>query len=75
MEAWTAGADMEIPCPGGAELFVLEGSFTEGEECGSYDWLRVPCDDTVNLTAGENGARVWIKSGHIRHAQTAGPGS
>ncbi len=69
--AWAAGADMTIPCPAGAEFFVLEGSFSDGDEVFSaYDWLRVPCDHTVNLVAGEAGVSIWIKSGHLRDVQT-----
>ena len=76
IEAWTRDAELEIPCPGGAEMFVLEGSFTEGEEqFGPYDWLRIPCGQTIHACAGPDGARVWIKSGHLRHVRTTGPGA
>jgi len=37
-----------IDAPGGAELLVLEGSFTEGEDhLPSQSWLRLPVNSLV----------------------------
>lgn len=66
MERWQAGASHPVEAEGGAEIFVLEGSITEaGEQLPKHAWLRVPIGYDLNITAGENGAKLWIKSGHL----------
>jgi anti-sigma factor ChrR (cupin superfamily) len=51
---------------GGAELLVLEGSATEsGDALGRHAWVRVPPGGTVDLSAGAEGAVVWVKTGHL----------
>lgn len=67
IEAWDAGSAHVFDAPGGAEFLILEGSLIEdGQPLGSRDWLRLPPGATTGLTAGPQGARVWIKSGHLR---------
>lgn len=66
LEEWTAGAEIVLEVPGGLEVFVLEGSFTEnGEEFLPRSWLRLPAGATLRARTGGNGARVWVKSGHL----------
>ncbi|AEV35893.1 transcription negative regulator [Pseudovibrio sp. FO-BEG1] len=66
MEHWQAGVNHAVEAEGGAEIFVLEGSITEdGEELPKHAWLRVPIGYGLNITAGEEGAKLWIKSGHL----------
>ncbi len=64
-----ANASFDIDTQGGAELLMLAGSVTaasDGLRKGS--WLRVPDGDTQQITAGQHGARIWIKTGHLRYA-------
>ena len=68
LEHWTAGARVEMPLPGGIELFVLTGSFIEGgEEFSTYSWLRLPAKSALRARAGAQGCRLWAKSGHLGH--------
>ena len=68
IEIWDPGAVTRASAPGGMEVFVLDGGFEErGEGFSRHSWLRVPAGDTLDAVAGAAGARVWIKSGHLRH--------
>ncbi|MGZ2257051.1 cupin domain-containing protein [Roseobacter sp. A03A-229] len=68
---WAPGTTVDLDAPGGMELFVIEGGFEEaGETLGPWDWLRLPTGTASSATAGPEGARVWIKSGHLAHAPT-----
>ena len=50
----------------GAELFILEGSIQEGDDIlFKHSWLRTPENTTLTIKSGKNGAKVWVKSGHI----------
>ena len=67
IENWNAGADITIPDHGGAEVFVIAGGFSEaGEDFNVDSWLRLPVGADLVAKAGKNGARVWIKTGHLR---------
>ncbi len=51
---------------GGAELLVLEGTLIEvGQSYQRGSWIRLPVDGTSQITAGENGATVYLKTGHL----------
>jgi hypothetical protein len=57
---------MVINAKGGAELLVLEGSFDEqADTFVKNSWLRVPINSSINVKAGSNGAKVWLKTGHL----------
>lgn len=59
-------AQLNFTPAGGAELFVLEGDITEKEDkLTRHSWARLPINQSVNITAGNNGAKVWIKTGHL----------
>lgn len=67
VETWDAGAHVDLSDEGGIEVFVLEGSFEEsGETFKLRSWLRVPNGAALSAQTGQNGARVWIKSGHLK---------
>ena len=69
IETWDAGAEIVIDDDGGAELLVLEGGFEEsGDLLRKLSWLRVPVGSKIRAKAGASGARVWIKTGHLRFA-------
>ena len=68
-----AGAVFESSHSGGCEILVLAGGLTEGQDVlrpGS--WLRVPGETPVVATAGPEGAKVWMKTGHLPFASAPG---
>lgn len=66
LEQWSAHAAIDIASPGGLELFVLKGGFSEGgEDFVEQSWLRLPKASTTQVKVGADGARVWIKRGHL----------
>jgi hypothetical protein len=66
LERWAPGTNIAVPIPGGIELLVLDGGFTEGgEEFTRYSWLRLPAGSTLRAAAGPQGCRLWVKSGHL----------
>jgi anti-sigma factor ChrR (cupin superfamily) len=68
MERWAPGAIRRLDASGGLEIFVVEGSLAEGgDTLRRWDWLRLPVGAGLEATAGSEGARVWIKTGHLRH--------
>lgn len=68
MEQWDAGTSRTIDASGGLEILVIEGHLTEGDDTlNRWDWLRLPVGSRFEAKAGTEGARVWIKTGHLRH--------
>ncbi len=54
---------------GGIELLVLSGSARfRGETLGQGAWLRLPEGEALNVCACEGGAKLWLKTGHLRFA-------
>lgn len=65
-ERWAPGAAVTLDAPGGMEVLVLQGDFTEaGEAFTAQSWLRLPTSSRSVATAGPEGALVWIKRGHL----------
>jgi len=57
------------PEQGGLELLVLEGELHgEGQQLIRHDWLRWPPQTQPVLTAGDDGALLYLKSGHLLSA-------
>jgi anti-sigma factor ChrR (cupin superfamily) len=72
LEQWQPGAIINVAVPGGIELLVLDGGFSEaGESFSSQSWLRLPCGSRLRATAGPTGCRLWVKTGHLAHNQAA----
>jgi anti-sigma factor ChrR (cupin superfamily) len=72
LEHWAPGAEIDLPAPGGLELLVLDGGFSEaGEAFEPLSWLRLPSGATLRARAGPAGCRIWLKTGHL----AAGPGA
>ncbi len=70
METWDAGAAVEIDLPQGGEFLVLDGGFSEGgDDLRKHSWLRLPVGSNLSAIAGKQGAKVWIKTGHLPHAK------
>ena len=66
IERWAAGCTILLDAAGGMEIFVLDGSFSEaGEIFEPLSWLRLPKTARTEVRTFENGARVWVKQGHL----------
>ena len=64
------GATLTNAEGGGIEMLVLNGSLTEGGDVlGKGAWLRLPEGHALSATAGAEGAKVWIKTGHLPFAK------
>ncbi len=64
------GATFSVDDEGGIELLIIGGSLTEGGETLSKGaWLRLPDGASLRSVAGEDGAKVWMKTGHLIHAK------
>lgn len=75
IERWAPGTTVHHRPLGGIEIFCLEGSFTEGgEQFERWSWLRLPPGRPLLAEAGPEGARLWIKEGHLRFAPRLPPG-
>jgi hypothetical protein len=65
-ETWAPGARLSRAAPGGFEALTLEGGFREGgEDFGPWSWLRLPAGGRLDAVAGPEGARLWVKTGHL----------
>lgn len=65
-----SGASLTNNDEGGIEMLVISGSVTEGESIlNKGAWLRLPEGQNLNIKAGELGATVWIKTGHLPFAK------
>jgi hypothetical protein len=72
LERWAPATAIDLPVPGGAELLVLDGSFTEGDErFEPQSWLRLPAGSRLRAHAGAEGCRVWVKTGHLSHTRSS----
>ena len=72
IEIWQPEVEVSIELPEGGEFLVLDGSFREGEAGGGAGgplvkgaWLRLPAESRLEAVAGSEGARVFMKTGHI----------
>ena len=64
------GAAFTSDAVGGIELLVIDGSITTGgDDLDRNDWLRLPEGEPLAATAGPEGAKVWMKTGHLPFAQ------
>ncbi len=74
LQTWQAHASLEQAVPDGAELLVLDGSLAEsGDVLQALSWLRVPRGGRLQATAGARGARVWVKTRHLRFVSAPTP--
>ncbi|MGQ7846632.1 cupin domain-containing protein [Granulosicoccus sp. 3-233] len=70
LEQWQAGAMVSLDTSGGAELLVLDGHFSDGDDkVETLSWLRLPVGSDIQAIAGPTGARVWVKTGHLRFTE------
>ncbi|MEX0350779.1 MAG: cupin domain-containing protein [Paracoccaceae bacterium] len=65
-----AGAELTMEDPGGIELLVIDGTLMEGGELlRQGTWLRLPDGQPLAAQAGPEGAKLWIKTGHLPYAK------
>lgn len=65
-----AGASYTIAPEAGAEVLVLGGTATEGpDELEKHSWLRSPTNTKLELKAGSEGARIWVKVDNLNQVQ------
>ena len=65
-----AGAYLSVKDAGGIELLMIDGSMSEGgDELRTGSWLRVPKGALLKTVAGAEGAKVWMKTGHLPFAK------
>jgi len=64
------GATFKETPRGGAELLMISGAGTEGsDQIGTGAWLRLPEGAPLHITANDQGATFWIKTGHLPFAK------
>lgn len=64
------GAALTSDAEGGIEMLIIGGSVTTGGDVLSRnDWLRLPEGQTLSAIAGPEGAKVWMKTGHLPFAK------
>jgi hypothetical protein len=67
IETWAPDTAVRLDAEGGCEVFVLDGGFVESSDAFSrWDWLRLPPGSLLDARSGPDGARVWIKTGHLK---------
>ena len=70
LETWDSNASLNQDLPEGGEYLVLEGDFIEsGDALRKHSWLRIPMGGKLDATAGPNGAKVWVKTRHLRYTE------
>lgn len=70
LERWAANSEIVVDVSEGAELLVLDGSFDEGgDNLRPLSWMRLPEHSSFIASTGNNGAKVWIKSGHLKYTK------
>lgn len=66
IQQWDVGAEPVAGDPGGAEILVIRGAIHYNDETFSqHEWIRLPCNTSVTMKAGNEGARIWMKTRHL----------
>ncbi len=66
IETWEPNSRIYFEAKHGAELLVIDGGFTEGDEILSkHSWLRLPKGSQLDAQTADNTTIVWIKRGHL----------
>ncbi|MGH1463037.1 MAG: cupin domain-containing protein [Neptuniibacter sp.] len=68
IEIWEAGREVQIDATNGAEILLLDGQFQAVDEIfEKQSWMRLAPDQKISAVASSTGAKVWVKSGHLRN--------
>ena len=63
------GATLSVADPGGIEILMIAGEAQAGEDqLQKGAWLRLPEGEPLTAQAGEAGAKIWMKTGHLPFA-------
>jgi hypothetical protein len=74
LERWAPHTEIDRPLPGGVELLLLAGGLSEsGEAFKPQSWLRLPAGARLRASTAASGCRLWVKLGHLAHAQSGPP--
>lgn len=66
MEYWAPGSTVSLDLPKGGEFFVVDGTFSESNDLlEKWSWLRLPPGATLDAKAGDDGTKLWVKTGHL----------
>jgi anti-sigma factor ChrR (cupin superfamily) len=72
LERWAPHAAIALASAGGIELLVLEGGFRDGgDQFAPHSWLRLPKGVALQTTAGADGCKLWVKTGHLARPKPA----
>ncbi|XOV80324.1 MAG: cupin domain-containing protein [Aestuariibacter sp.] len=70
MQKWQPNAHYQNILPGGAEILVLQGELTvQGDRLKKHSWMRLPVNAAFSGQAGPDGARIWLKEGHLTQVE------
>lgn len=73
LEEWNLGTNVVLNEPNGFEILILGGAVTlDGEIYLKNDWIRWPADTEAHFSTDEDGARLWIKRGHLSQIRAPG---
>ena len=62
------GESFSSDARGGIELFVIGGAILVAEEqLAQNTWLRLPPGSPLRAVAAPEGAKLWMKTGHLTH--------
>jgi anti-sigma factor ChrR (cupin superfamily) len=65
-----AGAMLSSEASGGIEMLVMDGTvIVDGRMLEENSWLRLPEGQKLSVSAGANGAKIWMKTGHLPFAK------
>ncbi len=71
IQQWDAGTEQSVGDPGGAEILMIRGAINyDGETFSQHEWIRLPCNKSVTMMAGNDGARIWMKTRHLTEIKT-----
>lgn len=71
IQNWSPGTEVRLRHNGGMEVLVIEGSFKlDNTVFSRHSWLRLPNDENAIAKAGQAGARIWTKQGHLLHIRS-----
>lgn len=73
LEHWEPRTEVTVKAAGGFEALVLTGAIGfDGESFAKHDWIRLPDGAEAEFVAGDEGARLWIKRGHLSRIAVPG---